>query len=106
MFCRVLPLALWALASASQAQSPDASDWGHYAGDLSAQRYSSLAEIDRGNVGKLSVAWQFHTGERGQGLASADRMAFEVTPVLAFGLLLLSTPTDSVIALDPLSGQA
>jgi len=103
MFCRILLLSL--VAVTSQAQSPDASDWGHYGGDIFGQRYSSLAEIDRSNVAKLAVAWQFRTGELGEGLASADRLAFEATPVLAFGLLYLSTPADTVIALDPATGR-
>jgi quinoprotein glucose dehydrogenase len=96
-------LLLSAIATA-QSQSPDTSDWGYYGGDIFGQRYSSLAEISRSNVAKLTVAWQFRTGELGEGLARADRLAFEATPVLAFGMLYLSTPADVVIALDPATG--
>jgi quinoprotein glucose dehydrogenase len=86
------------------AQSPDASDWGYYGGDIYGQRYSSLSQIDRSNVAKLEVAWTFRTGELGEGLESAESMAFEATPVLAFGMLYLSTPTNIVVALDPATG--
>jgi len=98
-------LFLLALACAVQAQSPDASDWGYYGGDAFGQRYSSLAEIDRHNVEKLAVAWQFRTGELGEGFESASTLGFAATPLVAFGLLYLSTPTDIVVALDPATGR-
>src|SRR4029077_5658108 len=99
--------ALWiAIARAALAQSPDASDWGYYGGDAFGQRFSSLDEINRTNVSKLSVAWTYRTAELGAGLARAGKLTFEATPVLAFGLLYLETGTNIVIALDPESGRA
>lgn len=86
------------------AQTPDASDWGYYGGDLFGQRFSSLNEINRKNVQHLKVAWTYHTGESGSGFARAGKMSFEVTPILAFGLLYLETPTNILIALDPETG--
>jgi quinoprotein glucose dehydrogenase len=86
------------------AQTPDASDWGYYGGDLFGQRFSSLNEINRKNVQHLTVAWTYHTGETGAGFARASKMSFEVTPILAFGLLYLETPTNILIALDPETG--
>jgi quinoprotein glucose dehydrogenase len=86
------------------AQTPDASDWGYYGADMFGQRYSSLNEINRKNVQHLKVAWTYHTGETGTGFARAGKMSFEVTPILAFGLLYLETPTNILIALDPETG--
>jgi quinoprotein glucose dehydrogenase len=86
------------------AQTPDASDWGYYGGDMFGQRFSSLNEINRKNVSHLTVAWTYHTGETGAGFARANKMSFEATPVLAFGLLYLETPTNILIALDPETG--
>jgi quinoprotein glucose dehydrogenase len=97
---------LGAVACAARAQSPAASDWGYYGGDAFGQRYSSVNEINRGNVTRLSVAWTFRTGELGAGLARAGKLTFEATPVLAFGLLYLETGTNVVVALDPESGRA
>jgi len=98
-------LLLLSLAAAvAHGQSPIVSDWGHYGGDVFAQRYSSLNEIDRSNVDKLEVAWTYRTGELGAGFERAGKLSFEATPVLAFGLLYLSTPTNIVIALDPATG--
>jgi quinoprotein glucose dehydrogenase len=90
--------------TAAFAQSPDASDWGYYGGDTFGQHFSSLDEINRKNVSHLRVAWTYRTGETGAGLARANKLSFEVTPVLGFGLLYLETPTNIVIALDPATG--
>src|SRR5688572_17577021 len=105
LMSRTAPLLALIFALAVRAQSPDTSDWGYYGGDVFGQRYSSLAEIDRSNVSKLDVAWEFRTGELGEGFASADQLAFSATPVLAFGTLYLATPTDIVIALNPATGR-
>ena len=45
------------------AQSPGASDWGYYGGDVFGRRFSSLDQITRDNVGKLTLAWSYRTGE-------------------------------------------
>lgn len=91
-------------AHGAGAQSPTASDWGYYGGDMFGQRFSSLDQINRDNVGQLALAWTYRTGERGAHFARADRLTFEATPVLAYGRLYLETATNIVIALDPASG--
>jgi glucose dehydrogenase len=96
--------AVGAIAGA-RAQSPADSDWGYYGGDALGQHYSSLAQIDRGNVAQLRVVWTYRTREMGVGFAHASQLAFEATPVLAFGRLYLETPTNIVIALDPATGR-
>ena len=93
------------LSLQAQAQAPADSDWGYYGGDALGQHYSSLAQIDRANVAHLKVAWTYRTGELGAGFAAAQQLAFEATPVLAFGRLYLATPTNIVFALDPATGQ-
>lgn len=92
-------------AGGAQAQAPADSDWGYYGGDALGQHYSSLAQIDSGNVAQLRVVWTYHTRELGAGFARAKQLAFEATPVLAFGRLYLATPTNVVIALDPPTGR-
>ena len=92
-------------SSGALAQSPDASDWGYYGGDAFGQRFSSLDEINRGNVSRLKVVWTYRTGELGAGFTRAGKLTFEATPVLAFGLLYVETGTNIVIALDPESGH-
>ena len=77
-------------------------DWPTYGNDAGGTRYSPLAQIDRGNVGRLRVAWTYRTGET-TGTASSH-VAFEATPIVVDGTLYLSTPFGRVIALDPETG--
>ena len=93
------------VAAAAQAQSPEASDWAYYGGDAFGQHYSSLEQVRRDNVNTLTEAWTYRTGELGAGLAAQGRLVFDVTPVLAFGLLYLETAANIVIALDPVTGK-
>jgi len=97
-----LALGCFALA---QAQSPAVSDWGYYGGDVLGQRFSTLDQVNRKNVRQLAPAWTYRTGELGAGLASAGKLTFEATPILAFGLLYVETATNIVVALDPESGR-
>jgi quinoprotein glucose dehydrogenase len=92
------------VSAALHAQSRATSDWGYYGGDAFGRRFSSLDQINRGNVARLELAWSYRTGELGAGFARAGRLTFEATPVLAFGALYLETATNIVIALDPQTG--
>ncbi|HTT00659.1 MAG TPA: pyrroloquinoline quinone-dependent dehydrogenase [Steroidobacteraceae bacterium] len=94
------------LCAVARAQSPETSDWGYYGGDIFGQHYSNLDQINRDNVSHLGIAWTFRTGELGAGFARTDKLTFEATPVLAFGLLYVSTATGIVVALDPETGRA
>jgi quinoprotein glucose dehydrogenase len=94
-----------ALLPAAQAQTRTTSDWGYYGGDGFGRRFSSLDQINRGNVAQLAPVWTYRTGELGAGFARAGKLTFEATPVLAYGALYLETATNIVIALDPQSGK-
>src|SRR6184192_1490373 len=69
-------------SSGALAQSPDASDWGYYGGDAFGQRFSSLDEINRGNVSRLRVVWTYRTGELGAGFTRAGKRSEEHTSEL------------------------
>jgi quinoprotein glucose dehydrogenase len=77
-------------------------DWRSYGGDPGGRRYSTLAEIDRGNVGRLQRAWTYHTADLEGG---ANPIAFESTPLAVDGTLYVSTPSGRVIALDGDTGR-
>src|SRR5436309_585676 len=38
-------------------------EWRSYGHDAGGMRFSSLAQIDRSNVARLTRAWTYHTGE-------------------------------------------
>lgn len=71
-------------------------NWLSYGGNYSAHRYSSLDQINRGNVGQLTPAWMFPTGELRGGL--------NATPLVADGVMYLMGPMNRVFALDAVKG--
>lgn len=81
-----------------------AQDWPVYAGDAGGQRFSPLDQIERGNVARLEVAWRIRTGDLDADPGPPDHMAFQATPILVDGLLVLPTPLGRVLALDPATG--
>lgn len=67
-------------------------NWAMQAGDMYNQRYSKLNQINKGNVGKLQVAWTFSTGVlRGH----------EGSPLVIDGMMYLHSPfPNKVFAID------
>ena len=87
----------------AKSQQAGGDQWPAYGRDGGGSRYAPVAEVTPDNVGKLRVAWTYHTGAMpltGAGLKSA----FEATPILVDGVLYFSTPFNRVIALDPQTG--
>ncbi|MGP8244201.1 MAG: PQQ-binding-like beta-propeller repeat protein, partial [Bryobacteraceae bacterium] len=73
------------------------SDWGRSNGDNASSRYSKLKQIDRTNVGRLQVAWIYHSGD-GKG-------NIEANPVIVHGTLYAPTPGRAVVAVDAVTGR-
>jgi quinoprotein glucose dehydrogenase len=91
-----------ALARATPAAA--AGDWSFYGGDAGGTRWSALDQIDRSNVGRLEEAWRIRTGDLDVVPLPPAHMAFQATPILVDGLLVLPTPLGRVLALDPETG--
>jgi quinoprotein glucose dehydrogenase len=85
-------------AGASYAET----DWSVYGGDLGNTRYSTLNEINTGNVSKLAQAWIFDTNTAG---APKTNRQIEVTPLVVNGVMYLVTAYQSLVALDPQTGK-
>ena len=64
-----------------------AQEWRSYGGDLAGTRYSTLSQINRGNVSNMRVAWTYHTGDISDGTDDPIRTAFESTPIVIGGTL-------------------
>ena len=82
------------------AQSPD---WPAYGRDRGGERFSPLKAIDRKNVARLAVAWEYSTGEAT--IPIQQSVSLEATPLVLGGVMYLSTPLGRVVALDPESGK-
>ena len=71
--------------------------WTAYGGGPEQTRYSSLAQINKGNVKQLQVAWTFDSGESG---------GLQTNPIVINGTLFTTTPSHKVVALDAATGVA
>lgn len=91
-------------ATASPPRPATSGDWPAYGRDAGGARFSPLAQINRGNVARLEVAWRFHTGETAAEFATRAPTALEATPLVFDGTMYLSTPLGRVFALDPVTG--
>src|SRR5689334_23031228 len=77
------------------------SEWRHYGGDAACNRYSSLDQINIGNVQKLRVAWTHNTGDK----MDRPRTTMECTPIVVEGVMYITTPLLKVRALNAASGK-
>jgi len=85
---------LW-LGCGTAPKADDAS-WSLHGHDLGGQRYSPLAEVNAGNVARLVPRWVFHSGVVA---------TYQVTPIVADGVMYLSLPFSHVVALDARDGH-
>jgi quinoprotein glucose dehydrogenase len=86
---------LLAVAAAELASGQRDVDWPAYNGGLDGDHYSPLKQINRRNVHRLRIAWQFDTGEKGQ---------IQTNPMIVGRTLYGFTPSQKVIALDAATG--
>src|SRR5262245_49280712 len=91
---RALSVAAWFFACAAPGAGAD-SDWPAYGGDAAKTRHSPLAQIHRGNVAHLTLAWRYDTGEAGD---------TQTQPIVVDGVLFGYTPTHRAFALDAATG--
>jgi len=73
---------------------PTPDSWPIYHGDYSGQRHSRLTQITPANVGGLTLAWAFQTGQATQ---------IKSSPIVANGILYVSIP-DHLWAVDARTG--
>lgn len=101
----ILLIAFAAPASGVAAQVPDTAshEWPAHGRDALGSRFSPLAQINRDNVNRLTVAWTYNTGEPLPD--PGRRRSLEVTPIVLGGVMYISTPLGKVMALDPVSGR-
>lgn len=96
-------LVLSAMAASAVGAPPEG--WMYYGGDAEGTKYSSADQINLSNVAELVPAWTYRTGHMTAPPEAVRRSKFEATPILAEGKLLLCTPFNVVIALDPSTGH-
>ena len=84
---------LLAQSAATGSVLPVGAEWATYNGDYSGKRFSSLTQINNGNVGSLTLAWAFQT----------HASSLKSTPLMVNGIVYFNVP-DHTWAVDAKTG--
>src|SRR5688572_23490175 len=88
--------------------TPPAAEWSYYGGDLKFQRYSSLDQINKSNVGRLQIAWR-RPGVNPEMLKQFPTMRvnayLRATPTLVNGILYVPNAIGLITAVNPETGE-
>ncbi len=89
--------------TASQLNAHAGANWLSVQGDLQNNRYSTLKQINQGNVGKLKLAWHIHMGDcpSGNQLCSGE----EENATVYKGVMYLEDVHSEVFALNAATGK-
>jgi quinoprotein glucose dehydrogenase len=75
-------------------------DWPVYLGDNSSSQYSTLTEINKDNIDRLELAWEYHTGD----VVSENHSQIQCNPIIINGILYGTSPKLKVFALNAATG--
>ena len=103
LFC-VLCAFLWLILFLG-AQSSRQVEWLYYGGDQAGTKYSFLTDINQNNVQRLEIAWQWKHWETPLSEYGTTPGFFEATPLMIDGVLYVTTPYNSIAALDAETGR-
>ncbi|MBA1228868.1 membrane-bound PQQ-dependent dehydrogenase, glucose/quinate/shikimate family [Pseudomonas viridiflava] len=92
-------------STASRSAEVAGNEWVAYGGTPSGQRFSSLDQINPQTIGKLSRAWEYHTGDLRDADKDAGEYTFEATPLKVNNRVYVCTPHNEVHALNPETGK-
>ncbi len=96
-----------ASAAGAAGKDPDTAGWSSYAGDKASSKYSPLAQIGPENFDRLKVAWTWSSPDEEIAKANPElrTWVWESTPLLADGVLYVSTSMSQVAAIDAADRQ-
>src|SRR6266852_4908366 len=89
---RILALAGFGILAFSQDRSFNT--WNQYLGGADSSQYSSLKQINKGNVQQLEVAWSYPTSEQ-----------YLFNPIVVDGTMYVQAKSNSIVALDAATGR-
>ncbi|HSC36782.1 MAG TPA: PQQ-binding-like beta-propeller repeat protein [Chitinophagaceae bacterium] len=88
-----------ALASCRNGGNDRYREWKVYGGSKESIHYSALTLVDTSNVGRLRLAWEYHTHD-------TDRYSqIQVNPIIANGVLYGVSPRLKLFAVDAATGR-
>jgi quinoprotein glucose dehydrogenase len=101
-----VPAVLTAVALvAAQDRSSPVVEWPYYGGDQGGMRHSTLTDINAGNVNRLHQTWQWKHWDTPLEAHGTVPGQFEATPLMLDGTLYVTTPYNSIAALDAETGR-
>lgn len=92
-------------STASRSTEVAGDEWVAYGGTQNGQRFSSLDQINPQTINKLSVAWEYHTGDLRDADKDAGEYTFEATPLKVNNRVYVCTPHNEVHAINPENGK-
>ncbi len=92
-------------SAASRSTEVAGNEWVAYGGTQNGQRFSSLEQINPQTINKLSVAWEYHTGDLREADKDAGEYTFEATPLKVNNRVYVCTPHNEVHAINPENGK-
>ena len=88
-------------ACRSSERAPSSVDWPTHGGDPGHRQFSTLNQINTGNVGALKVAWTYRTRD-----AQPDnRSQIQCNPIVVDGVLYGTSAALKTFALDAATGR-
>jgi quinoprotein glucose dehydrogenase len=83
-------------------------EWTHYSGNAASHKYSPLDQINKDNVGKLSIAWRWSSPDNAvvEANPTARPGGYADTPLMIKGVLYTVTSLGQIAAIDPATGQS
>ena len=70
-------------------------------GNSTSNKYSTLTQIDTGNVAQLQVAWTYHTGDAD----TAAHSQIQCNPIIINGVMYCTSPALKLCAVDAATGK-
>src|SRR5262245_32697087 len=99
------PLVGRAVRQAAPASSSRQVEWLYYGGDQGGMRFSPLGDVNKETVQRLQQAWQWKHWETPLAEYRTTPGFFESTPLMIDGVLYVTTPYNSIAALDAETGK-
>src|SRR5262245_54562383 len=99
----VAALLLGTMLAAQQRPAPQV-EWPYYGGDPGGTRHSPLTDVKPDNLSRLQIAWQWKHWETPLKEYDTTPGQFEATPLMIDGTLYVTTPYNSIAALDAETG--
>jgi len=93
------------LALAQRANSSGQVEWRYWGGDPGGMKYTAMTGITPQNLSRLELAWQWKHWETPFAEYKTTPGFFEATPLMIDGVLYVTTPYNSIAALNAETGK-